>query len=148
MRMVIQDAIEHLRASILFRHAFPDPRTTISFISEALLAGAAAHQPDSFEIQRRLIQDEDYVSKMSRLVSFYTFDNTWLMSLQPRARIALFRSEVKDRCAHIVSQSFRSLTPTDITHSVQQQLSKYTYIFPNVCIIFLFFFLLLNALSE
>jgi hypothetical protein len=73
MRLVIQDAMENLRASIIFRHAFPDPRTTFSFVSEALLAAAAAHQPHSFYIQKRLVTDQDYLSKMIHLVSLSAF---------------------------------------------------------------------------
>jgi hypothetical protein len=69
MRSIFQDAFEHLRASLLFIHAFPDPILTRSMISEALGVATQSHLPRSGNIRNRLELDPDYVVKMCRLVS-------------------------------------------------------------------------------
>ena len=68
MRSIFQDAFEHLRVSLLFIHAFPDPALTCSMISEALGAATQSHLPRAGIIRNRLELDEDYIVKMSRLV--------------------------------------------------------------------------------
>jgi hypothetical protein len=45
MHSVFQDAFEHLQASLLFIHAFPDPALTRSMISEALAIATQSHLP-------------------------------------------------------------------------------------------------------
>ena len=54
------------------------------------------------------------------------------MTSQPRARIPLFRFEVKERCAGIMLIAFIAITdvPTIVT-IVQRQLSNYRYTFPT-----------------
>jgi hypothetical protein len=69
MRSIFQDTFEHLRASLLFIHAFPDPILTRSIISEALGVATQSHLPRSANIRNRLELDPDYVVKMCRLVS-------------------------------------------------------------------------------
>jgi len=68
MRTIFQDTFEHLRASLLFIHAFPDPALTRSMISEALGAATQSHLPRAAIIRNRLELDEDYMAKMCRLV--------------------------------------------------------------------------------
>src|SRR5260221_3342130 len=68
MRLIFQDAFEHLRASLLFIHAFPDPALTRSMISEVLGAATQSHLPRAAIIRNRLELDEDYMAKMCRLV--------------------------------------------------------------------------------
>ena len=68
MRTIFQDTFEHLRVSLLFIHAFPDPALTRSMISEALGAATQSHLPRSGIIHNQLELDEDYMVKMSRLV--------------------------------------------------------------------------------
>lgn len=73
MRSVFQEAFEHLRASLLFIHAFPDPILTRSMISEALGVVTEAHSPRAANIRNCLELDPDYVSKMCRLVSSFLY---------------------------------------------------------------------------
>ena len=68
MRSIFQDAFEHLRASLLFIHAFPDPALTRSMISEALGVATQAHLPRAANIRHRLELDPEYLAKMCRLV--------------------------------------------------------------------------------
>jgi hypothetical protein len=68
MRLVIQDAFEHVRASLLFRHAYPEPHVVVAVVKESLLAAAASHRPAASIIHNRLVHDDPYVFKMSRLV--------------------------------------------------------------------------------
>jgi hypothetical protein len=69
MRSIFQDAFEHVRVSLLFIHAFPDPTLTRSMISEALAVATQSHLPRAANIRNRLELDEEYTSKMCRLVS-------------------------------------------------------------------------------
>ena len=69
MRLIFQDAFEHLRASLLFIHAFPDPALTRSIISEALGAAAQSHLPRVGNIRNWLELDGEYLAMMCRLVS-------------------------------------------------------------------------------
>ena len=69
MRSIFQDTFERLRVSLLFIHAFPDPALTCSMISEALGAATQSHLPRAAIIRNRLELDEEYMSKMCRLVS-------------------------------------------------------------------------------
>jgi len=54
------------------------------------------------------------------------------LCLQLRARIALFRLEIKERCAALVQTVFVAIghVPT-IAQVVARQLSKYNYTFPT-----------------
>jgi hypothetical protein len=67
IRAIIQDAFDGLRASLLFIHAFLDLSLTLSMISEALADAAKAH-PRASNIHNRLLADDEYMAKMSRLV--------------------------------------------------------------------------------
>jgi hypothetical protein len=69
MRSIFQDTFEHLRASLLFIHAFPDPALTRSMISEAISVATQSHLPRAANIRNRLDLDEEYVAKMCHLVS-------------------------------------------------------------------------------
>ncbi len=69
MRSIFQDAFEHLRASLLFIHAFPDPSLTRSMITEALSVATESHLPRAANIRNRLELDEEYLAKMCHLVS-------------------------------------------------------------------------------
>jgi len=68
MRSIFQDAFEHLQASLLFIHAFPDPALTCSMISEALGVATQAHLPRAANIRHRLELDPEYLAKMCCLV--------------------------------------------------------------------------------
>ncbi|KAI9451374.1 hypothetical protein BJY52DRAFT_1191052 [Lactarius psammicola] len=107
IRAVIQDAIENLRASILFTNAFPDATIAFALSSDALKVAAESHKPD----------DGEYLAKLVPL---------------PRARICLFRGEVKDRCNAVsVAALFAIGSAPEIARLVTRQLSHYTYTFPG-----------------
>jgi hypothetical protein len=69
MRVIIQDAFEHVRASLLFKDAYPDPIVTIAVVKEALISAAESHRPSASSIHNRLVHDNPYLFKISRLVS-------------------------------------------------------------------------------
>ncbi|KAH9987268.1 hypothetical protein BJV77DRAFT_964880 [Russula vinacea] len=117
IRVVIQDAMENVRADLLFKNAYPDPAVALVMIKESLLASASRH-PGASSIRRRLVFDEQYMTGMIPL---------------PRARIPLYRSEVKERCAVIVSAELSAITSEDqIRSNVMRQLSVYNYTFPTM----------------
>jgi hypothetical protein len=69
LQLVIQDSFEHVCASLLFQHAFPEPTATIAVVKDALLSAANSHRPKASLIHNRLVVDDTYVVQMSRLVS-------------------------------------------------------------------------------
>lgn len=71
VRLIIQDAIENVRASILFTDAFPDATLSMTFTKDALISAAKAHLPASYDIHARLMGDDDYVTKVIPLVRQY-----------------------------------------------------------------------------
>ncbi|KAI9449449.1 hypothetical protein BJY52DRAFT_1192572 [Lactarius psammicola] len=115
LRAVIQDGIEHLRASLVFNNAFPDSIIAISFIRFSLNT-AAENNSAASSIHTRLLEDEDYVLKIIPVL---------------RARIPLFRSEVKERCNIIAMGDFLSMARADIVRAVEWQCSNYHYTFPR-----------------
>ena len=68
MRSIFQATFEHLRVSLLFIHAFPDPALTRSMISEALSVATQSHLPRAATIRHRLELDPEYLAKMCHLV--------------------------------------------------------------------------------
>ncbi|KAH9004437.1 hypothetical protein EDB86DRAFT_3071917 [Lactarius hatsudake] len=118
LRTVIQDAFENLRAAMLFQNAFPDGALTLSFIRDALVTAARQCGPAAASIYTRLLNDTDYFAKIIPL---------------PRARISLFRAEVKERCNVIAATAVVGLpTRTQIARYIQDQLSNYNYTFPGI----------------
>lgn len=69
VRVIIQDAIENLRASLLFINAFPGPACAVTFIRDALITAASQNGPAAIPVHMRLLQDEDYMAKIVSLVS-------------------------------------------------------------------------------
>ena len=69
VRMIIGEAIENVRVSLLFVDAFPDTARTHEFIREGLLTAAARQGPVAATIHKRLREDEAYLSTISPLVS-------------------------------------------------------------------------------
>ncbi|KAH9006678.1 hypothetical protein EDB84DRAFT_1447590, partial [Lactarius hengduanensis] len=118
LRTVIQDAFENLRAAMLFQNAFPDGALALSFIRDALITAARQCGPAAASIYTRLLNDTDYFAKIIPL---------------PRARISLFRAEVKERCNVIAATAVVGLpTRTQIARYIQGQLSNYNYTFPGI----------------
>lgn len=80
VRMVIGEAIENVRVSLLFVDAFPDAARTLEFIREGLFSAAAKQGPSAAPILRRLRADDEYLSTISPLVSTKFLQITCLMS--------------------------------------------------------------------
>jgi hypothetical protein len=80
IRLVIQDAFEYVRASLLFKHAYPNPTVSVAVVNAALVSAAESHRPSASSIHNRLLHDDPYMFKMSRLVSVQPYlDLTYLM---------------------------------------------------------------------
>ena len=62
---VLQDAIEHMQAYLVFTNAFPNANVAQIFARDSLFAGAQAHQPVANNIRQRLQVDTKYFRKMS-----------------------------------------------------------------------------------
>ncbi|KAH9161634.1 hypothetical protein EDB89DRAFT_2080488 [Lactarius sanguifluus] len=119
IRKVVKQSIEDLRASLIFNDAFPDGILATCFIRHSLNIGAkkvSKKNSAASSVQERLVDDDDYAFKIIPVL---------------RARIPLFRSEVKDRCNAIAMAEFTSQVPADIIQSVDWQLSGYQYVYPK-----------------
>ena len=68
IRVLVQDAIDDIRASLLFVHAFPEGLDKVALIRDALLAVAEKYEPGSTHIHERLVNDRVYMAEMGRLV--------------------------------------------------------------------------------
>lgn len=68
VRSVLQKAIEHLQAAMLFMNAFPDVSVALGFIKDCLLNAADQLRPGSAHIIKRLEEDQEYLSKISSVV--------------------------------------------------------------------------------
>ncbi|KAN0140200.1 hypothetical protein V8E53_002096 [Lactarius tabidus] len=96
-------------------NAFPGVSVAISFAREALRVAAGGYQPGGSLVQNRLQDDDEYAIKLISL---------------PRARISLFRSEIKDRCNLVCMSTLLTFgSAPEITRVVDKQLLHYTYTF-------------------
>ena len=75
VRMIIRDATELLRATILSNNAFPDPILAFNFTKHALLS-AAKKNSDGAIVLHRLQDESDYLAKLVTLVCHQTFGMT------------------------------------------------------------------------
>ena len=73
--MVIQEAIDNLRASLLFVDAFPPASCALKFIHDALITAAESQSPAAADVLKRLQEDKEYMAAMAPLVRV-TF-STW-----------------------------------------------------------------------
>ncbi len=78
VQAIIQDAIENLRASLMFNHAFPDGTVAFTFTKESLITATKSYKPGAAHIQCQLLQDEDYLVKIAQLVCFINVTTTSL----------------------------------------------------------------------
>lgn len=122
LQTIIRDAFENLRCALLFENAFPDSAAISRMIRESLVRAAEArtfvdgqYNTSAACVHQRLLSNEEYESKMVQL---------------PRARIPIFRLEVKERLVQDVQVQFISIQPAEIVASVTKQLSQYTYTCP------------------
>jgi len=116
LRFVLHDAMDRVHADLLFESAYPERRYHAVIMKTSLL-DAASRRVDTSSIRRRLLFDEAYSEKLYPLL---------------RARIPLFRSEVKDRCSAIISIEMLAInSDIEVMSHVDRQLSRYNYIFPT-----------------
>jgi hypothetical protein len=81
VRLVIQDAMEIVRADLMFRCAYPDATYTIATIRASLIE-AASRYPNTATVRRRLMFEEDYLTRMVPLVS-YLIIKAMLLTVTP-----------------------------------------------------------------
>ncbi|KAI9431931.1 hypothetical protein H4582DRAFT_2084387 [Lactarius indigo] len=118
IRAVIQEAIENVRAAMLFNDAFPNLNRAFTFIRDALISATYSYGPVASMLYKRLMEDDEYLARIIPL---------------PRARISLFRAEVRERCNAITLPTFLAMASREeIIESVRHQLSNYNYTFPTV----------------
>ncbi|KAH9043943.1 hypothetical protein EDB85DRAFT_1885442 [Lactarius pseudohatsudake] len=104
IRVIVQDSIENLRASILFNNAFPDATVAFAFTREALIAATGNHGHGGGIIRRRLQVDDEYLTKLISL----------------------------ERCSAVsVAPIIAIGSAAEISHLIRKQLSGYNYIFPG-----------------
>ncbi|KAI9443421.1 hypothetical protein H4582DRAFT_2054425 [Lactarius indigo] len=114
---VVQEAIENLRASLMFNHSFPTAPVAFTFTKESLITAAEKYKPGAAHIQRRLQQDGEYLVKIVPLV---------------RVRVPLMRSEIKERCnAYCVPALVSIGSASNIAQVVRLQVSNFNYTFPT-----------------
>ncbi|KAN0140700.1 hypothetical protein V8E53_001527 [Lactarius tabidus] len=104
-----------LHASIQLKHAFPNQLLTTKFLVDAL-STASLHVPNAEDVHVCLLRDHGYCSKMCSL---------------PRARISIFRGDVKERCAAAIAPLLVLNTPTAVKDLINKIKDDYNYIFPR-----------------
>lgn len=98
---ILQVAIEHLRAALLFNNAFPNVQVANTLTKAALLS-AAENKPGGALFRRRLQEDSEYLSKILTLVSYSTLEMTSLTF--SGSRVPGYQSFVaKSRIAAVLS---------------------------------------------
>ncbi|KAF8262772.1 hypothetical protein EI94DRAFT_1742680, partial [Lactarius quietus] len=121
VRAVIQEGIENLRAALMFTDGFPGLCSTLTLVKDSLFTAAMHHKPGATEMLDRLTRDQEYLLKITPL---------------PRARICLFRSEIKECCSTTIRGPFQMFaSPLDVIDHVRKQLANYTYTFPRATIV-------------
>ena len=79
LQTTIQDGFENLRASLLFENAFPEPNLTVLFVRKTLIAATRSLLPASVNIYNWLLLDDEYINKISHLVSGLSLKDMSLM---------------------------------------------------------------------
>ncbi|KAH9162079.1 hypothetical protein EDB89DRAFT_1913474 [Lactarius sanguifluus] len=103
IRAIVQDAIENLRASMLFCNAFPDVTIAFALSRDTLITATETHG----------------------------HGGGILISLT-RAQFPLFRREVKEWCNTVSVPPIIAIgSAAEITRLIRKQLSGYNYIFPG-----------------
>ena len=76
LQAIFHDTFENVRCALLFDHAFPDAVNIPRMIRGAIVAAAEAHKfvdghhnTTASCIHQRLLSDDEYLTKMIRLVS-------------------------------------------------------------------------------
>ncbi|KAH9020988.1 hypothetical protein EDB85DRAFT_2152660 [Lactarius pseudohatsudake] len=115
VRSTITGSFSLLHASIVLENAFPETLQVARFIRDAL--GAASLQVRGAEdVHACILKDSNYC---------------WQMSVLPRARISIFRAEVKERCVVTVALLFSPYDPIAIADLVKKLETDFSYIYPR-----------------
>jgi hypothetical protein len=80
IRVLLHDAIEFIRVSLLFDDAFPNPKGALEVVQNSLISAAEKYLPGTLAIRDRLKCDNEYLSKMS-LVVRVIFPNKYLTEI-------------------------------------------------------------------
>ncbi|KAH9164868.1 hypothetical protein EDB89DRAFT_1911836 [Lactarius sanguifluus] len=126
VRLVLQDAIDHMRAHLVLINAFPDPGATLAFARDSLMTAVEDCQPDTKILCQRFQDDIEYLTRVIPVVW-----STIITDETPRCRISWIRSKVKEHCNIICVPEIYAIGPqTEITRVIRGQLSNYNYTFP------------------
>jgi hypothetical protein len=68
IRVLLQDAIERVRVSLLFNDAFPDANVALKLVQDSVVAAAERYMPGTTAIHQRLKHNDEYLSKMTSVV--------------------------------------------------------------------------------
>ena len=68
IRVLLQDAIERVRASLLFEDTFPDANVALRVIRDCVIAAAERYMPCTSDIHERLKSNDEYLSRMASVV--------------------------------------------------------------------------------
>ena len=132
VRIIIQDSIDILQATLIFENAFLESPQSLQFAHHALVSVAEKQLPATLSIHTQLLQDDGYIAKITPLVgAYYLTMKDRLTFSKTCAQIPLFHSEVKELCNTIMQPVFLAMTSTpQVKHYVKQQISGYRYTFP------------------
>jgi hypothetical protein len=72
--VVLKEAIELVRLSLLFDHAFPDPKVALDLARDSVVKAAKKYRPSTSTIYERLHSDDEYLSKMASVVRIIFLD--------------------------------------------------------------------------
>jgi hypothetical protein len=86
---VIQEAIENLWAALLFANTFPDVCSALTLIKDCLFTAALHLKPGATEVLDRLTRDQEYLLKMTPLVSVREFEMTSLKFFPSRTLVSV-----------------------------------------------------------
>ncbi|KAH9173105.1 hypothetical protein EDB89DRAFT_2229011 [Lactarius sanguifluus] len=115
VRSTITGSFNLLHASIVLENAFPETLQVARFIRDAL-STASLRVQGAEDVHARILKDSNYC---------------WQMSVLPRARISIFRAEVKERCVVTVALLFSVYDPIAIVDLVKKLETDFCYIYPR-----------------
>ena len=81
IRVLLQDAIDTVRLSLLFDNAFPDANTTLKIIQDGLLSAAEKYKPGTSVVHEQLTSDVKYFAKLSSVMCLIFSNNSSLKLL-------------------------------------------------------------------
>jgi hypothetical protein len=109
LRVIITEAMEQVRADLLFNYAFPNPLVALTSIRNSLIT-CGSRVPNAETFYRRLLFDEQYMTALIPLVSFLNSGATIQSILTPFYSCAhgFHSSEVKSKNVVVFSLRMNS----------------------------------------